>query len=123
MGVMGRWVKHHDRQLPPPLPTDFGEAADWWVNHMQEARKDTEGADDLYAGRVVQALRQYLALGDNERQTVARGVQAGVPYRGDAFERYGTFWAETERMREMGVAEYRRQAAKSVAKILRGARQ
>ena len=118
------WRLANNADLPPPLPIDSREAAQWWLTKQERERPgetrivpcgEAATRQDLgYMARCRQSLLALLRLERSQRETVLAGIADGVPYRGDDFEHYLNIWHETERMREIGVKEYARSAVKQM---------
>jgi len=115
--TLDEWQHVHKAHLPPPLPLDSREAAQWWLDHMQEPERPGENRELPhgdgtmqvlgYFVRTRQALLNFLRLDHEQRQTVVAGIKDGVPYCGDEFSFYLDLWHEAERMRETGIEAYR----------------
>ena len=124
--------------LPQPCPRDLRECAEWWLSLMQEPEQPGEtyeaaqqgyGAEGTrwetgYANRCRQALRAFISrdLSDEQRSIIVNMVRSGVPYRGDSWDFYMRVCQEHERMREIGVEAYRRDAIKQLKAVLGGMR-
>jgi hypothetical protein len=126
--TLDEWQHVHKAHLPPPLPLDSRQAAQWWLDHMQEPERPGEtrelpqGEGTMrvlgYFIRARQALLNFLRLDHEQRKTVVAGVQDGVPYRGDDFDFYLRAGRETEHMREIGVDAYRTHAIAKMRELV-----
>lgn len=120
--TLDEWQHRRQSSLPTPLPMSSREAAKWWLSTMQEpevigeTRRIQRGDSTYwhlgYFTRTRQAMLNFLRLDRTQRETVIAAVEDGIPYRGDDWEVFLRIIRETEKMREIGVAEYR---AKSLA--------
>lgn len=115
--------------IMPPAPR--GGVA-WWLVH-QESRgkfekarqlpvpgKDAQRWEDGYSLRVVQNLRVFLGLTDEKRAYIVSAVHVGIHWRGDEIEMFERIVEETERMNEMGVMAYRKEAVARAKRAIRG---
>ena len=122
------WRLANNADLPPPLPLDSREAAQWWLTKQErelpgETRivpcGEAATRQDLgYMARCRQSLLALLRLERSQRETVLAGIADGVPYRGDDFEHYLAIWHETERMREMGARAYAMESKARVGALM-----
>jgi hypothetical protein len=79
---------------------------------------DRERVIDPYVDRVLQCARRFRALARGARETVVNGMRSGIPWRGDDIGFYLRVLDESERMTEMGVDSYRREAMAKLGGLL-----
>lgn len=91
---------------PAPMPHSLDQAASWWLTHMCE-RKGAKEDERQYGQRCAFSLNGWLQLSEQNRQMVCK-LAAEAPYRGERFDAYLAIVDETETMREVGLAEYRK---------------
>lgn len=111
------------------LPTNGDQAVEWFLNliepeHRTERPKEQssrkkDGGTWLwpYAERVKYLLRIYLAAPRELQQVVVAARDDNIFWRGDDYPFFISVIDETEKMRELGFVEYRRQARAAMGRL------
>lgn len=116
--------RHMTAKRTDVLPEQIGKAVSWWLDFMMEPEGPDERPREInkpqanagtawsypYARRVIACLRSFIALDENDQQTIKAARKDGVYWRGDSMDTFVRIWDETQRMREVGVADYRKHA-------------
>lgn len=118
---------HKLREFPRPID----DAIKFWISKNEPATyheaprqvsvMGNKGAQRWicpYHERLINSLRGFFVMTEQDRQCVLNGIDGGIPYRGDSIEFYKSVVAENARMMEMGVSAYRREALKQMRKVV-----
>lgn len=114
--------------LPPVAPQDHGKAVQWFIRIVEkpsdeerEHTKFTKNGDPYsvwpYADRVTRLLCKFITLSQNYQEYIVAAQEDGIHWRGEDFDMFQRIVEEKEKMREMGINEYRIQARRAEATI------
>ena len=121
--------------LPALFPNRIEDAVQFWkdlnepYNLINETPrlvpvqgKDKENSKRWvcpYNERLIYTLRKFLKLKPRDREIVLAGIREDkVWWRGDSIDFYSKVIDEDHKMREMGVAEYRKQSIKKMKTMM-----
>jgi len=113
------------------IPKDENAAIDWFMR-LVEPEHRTERPQEIrnksgqswrwtYADRVLYLLRKYLVAPLELQQLVVAAREDGIFWRGDDYPFFVCVIDETEKMRDLGLVEYRRQARAAMGSLNLGA--
>jgi len=115
------------------MPTHAETAVAWFLNlvepeHRTERPQQVSGRGKQasswrwpYAERVQYLMRVYLGAPIELQQLVVAAREDGIFWRGDDYVFFVRVIDETEKMRELGLDEYRRQSRKAMGRLNLGA--
>lgn len=131
---MVAWMRKRGRtDLPAPAPSQPRDAAQWWMQKMQEPQQlgetrqlalagmqDGQRWETGYANRCAFTFLRWADMPEVEREAVCAGViEDRVPYRGEYFPFYRDLVDTTLKMRESGNrAEYAGRALKRARRLI-----
>ena len=93
---------HHKTESPGYLPSRFKQRNTWqWP----------------YRERIMYQLRKYLAAPQELQQLIVAAREDKIYWRGDDYPSFVCVIDETEKMRELGVADYRRKARAAMGRV------
>ena len=109
------------------MPKDENAAVDWFLRLIEPEHR-TERPQEIrtktgaywrwpYADRVVYMLRGYLAASESLQRLVVAAREDAIYWRGDDEPFFIGVINETEKMRAMGLDEYRRDARNAMSRV------
>jgi hypothetical protein len=109
------------------MPGDGSQAVTWFLNLVEAEHRTERPAEVItkqgkswvwaYAERIKYLLRKYLMAPLELQQLVVAAREDGIYWRGDDYPFFIIVIDETEKMRGMGLTEYRRQARAAMGRV------
>jgi len=127
--ILHAWGSKNKR-WPDGMPVAPSDAARWWIDlqepagtgdtpyHVQMRGKDAGTAMFFpYIERMVHNLRVFLTSDKHLQELVVAAREDGIFWRGGPLDRFAAVIEETERMRKVGIEQYRREAMRGLSRV------